>query len=658
MGIGYAVVKKFYDDSMSRYKAVRDMLLEAIHETHKDGEKLLYAVNDRIKELDSLYLKCKRKNIQDESGLERLEDNVGIRMLCLFEQQIYPAHQMLLRIIDGNKKFVLRELTLYNWDNATRETMLREGEQCISRQTIKPWSRETSSCVRFLNKGSGYKSLHYIVYVEYPGGRWTAVEVQLRTLIQDLWGQMEHTVAYKRNSIAPYIRKNFQLLAGQLGGIEDKVGWLKESADKDYLVHSYFQEQYRPLRSMKYETAILPHFFNDSVVLDAHRVKLSTVRNRYQEYVKYVEAYRRDSVTNWEEWLAEAWSKICELHGVVTSLLEAMNKNMEEDIALLYWFHMEAAFLLFCGSIPDVNALSDWKCECFAGLRMAPWFSAADTHQNGNSRSTDHALSIYRNLLKHLDPADDEKDPQSPSEGHVKDFLSDRYVIHFRIGEILHAQDKMDRALVHFDQCETIMNGSMSMGDASMVAHSLVNRLSIHIKLAHIYWSLGAEYYPLSLARIDTARQLYRSNKEQIDREVGRESVSLGDMIENNLLWYHTEQLSVLIAGHGNESLIREQMDIVNQAMKSLTDSLQGLQQIPNHLLDTVAWYHYQRFRAGSLFGGGVADLKHAKDYAHLMWDQRASAINPSAVYLMEALEGRKNRLQEILHAHASEFKA
>ena len=93
-------------------------------------------------------------------------------------------------------------------------------------------------------------------------------------------------------------------------------------------------------------------------------------------------------------------------------------------------------------------------------------------------------------------------------------------------------------------------------------------------------------------------------------------------------------------------------MGIVNRAMDALSDSLNKPEQKAN-LLDTVAWYYYQRFRAGSAFGGKVADLEKAKYYASRMWDQRAST---SAVYLMEALEGRKNRLQEILYAQVSEF--
>ncbi len=71
----------------------------------------------------------------------------------------------------------------------------------------------------------GYQSIHYLVRVkrnraqlpEYERFRDSIVEIQLRTILQHAWAEIEHDIQYKGASVIPVeIRRRFMALAGML----------------------------------------------------------------------------------------------------------------------------------------------------------------------------------------------------------------------------------------------------------------------------------------------------------------------------------------------------------------------------------------------------------------------------------------------------------
>jgi putative GTP pyrophosphokinase len=93
------------------------------------------------------------------------------------------------------------------------------------------------------NKESGYASIHYVVRLREsavaPGDNpW--FELQLRTLCEDLWGEIEHVLGYKpekRTSFA--VRKQFRIISRSLEAIDDHFNFLYEELSR-------YQEE-RPL---------------------------------------------------------------------------------------------------------------------------------------------------------------------------------------------------------------------------------------------------------------------------------------------------------------------------------------------------------------------------------------------------------------------------
>jgi len=90
--------------------------------------------------------------------------------------------------------------------------------------------------LRRADKESGYASIHYLVRLREPAvsnGDNPWFELQLRTLCEDLWGEIEHVLGYKpekRTSFA--VRKQFRIISRSLETIDDHFNFLYEELSR------------------------------------------------------------------------------------------------------------------------------------------------------------------------------------------------------------------------------------------------------------------------------------------------------------------------------------------------------------------------------------------------------------------------------------------
>jgi hypothetical protein len=92
----------------------------------------------------------------------------------------------------------------------------------------------------------GYQSIHYLLRIkgertrlaEYKPFADTVVEVQVRTILQHAWAEIEHDIQYKSsNTIPSEIRRRFMALAGMLE-IADREFQAIQDADKELEDHA------------------------------------------------------------------------------------------------------------------------------------------------------------------------------------------------------------------------------------------------------------------------------------------------------------------------------------------------------------------------------------------------------------------------------------
>lgn len=318
--ITYSKIESHYKDNESIISTLLDALEKNII-FGRDKEKIpVYLTKWRIKSIESMFLKARRKR----EAIKRVEDITdfgGMRIICLFEQDIIEVHKYLMeRVLKG--KFALTVLKIYNWDDQKYAKRLEQ----LAKNNFKN--------VQYINKnkGSGYKSIHYIVKTKFGMDELTtySLEIQLRTLFQDIWGELEHTIAYKRGNIKPHLQKSFHLLSKDLINADIFISNLRSQVDKDIILERIALEKKGPRSPLKYESHLLPNAFKEDI----------TLSGAYKDYENFM--FDFNNQTN-KSYLA---NKGLELYEIIKTLFNN-NKKISHDNNIKYWLGMEEAFFSF-----------------------------------------------------------------------------------------------------------------------------------------------------------------------------------------------------------------------------------------------------------------------------------------------------------------------
>lgn len=177
-----------YDNNSKLYESfaqkVQQLLIELIN-----AESISYsAITYRLKNRDSLLKKIDLKH-DKYSCLKDITDIAGVRIITYYSEDV----DKVIKIIE--KEFDIDSINSID-----------------KRKAIEP--------DRF-----GYCSVHYIVGLsperlklsEYKRFKDLKCEIQLRTVLQHAWAEIEHDLGYKSEIAVPYeIRRNFSRIAGLL----------------------------------------------------------------------------------------------------------------------------------------------------------------------------------------------------------------------------------------------------------------------------------------------------------------------------------------------------------------------------------------------------------------------------------------------------------
>ena len=185
----------------------------------------------RIKRPESVVDKIYRKGASFPDGLSaqsfyNMHDALGARIIVYFLSD--------LPIVDSH----LRELEEIELSSA-HPPIAYLGEDLYR-------SLKLENCKR-ADKDSGYSSLHYVARFRNPLARtangqqkapW--FEIQLRTLTEDVWGEVEHMLGYKPDKKTNLAVKNqFKVISKQLNAIDEHFDFLQRELSR-------FQEEGRP----------------------------------------------------------------------------------------------------------------------------------------------------------------------------------------------------------------------------------------------------------------------------------------------------------------------------------------------------------------------------------------------------------------------------
>ena len=177
-----------YQDNLPRFREVEAQVKDTIKRTLADAGLLVAVIESRIKSYDSLAGKLELKGHKYKS-LAGLTDILGLRVITFYIDDV-----------DKVASAVERLFTI-DWENTVDKRKIQEIASF------------------------GYLSLHYICSIpDFP----YRFEIQMRTLLQHAWANMDHDTGYKSGVEIPrrYLR-NMSRLAGMLELVDDEFSKIR-----------------------------------------------------------------------------------------------------------------------------------------------------------------------------------------------------------------------------------------------------------------------------------------------------------------------------------------------------------------------------------------------------------------------------------------------
>jgi len=200
-------------DSLVRHfvknKELFEMALNTMHgyvTISKGLKPYIHTIKARIKDPEHLKDKLIRKateakkagapfNITKENLFTVINDLVGLRIIHLHTRQIEQINTQLKRILKLQQLQVIDGPTARTWDDEFRAYFESIG-------------------IKTLPNPNMYTSVHYIIKYN---PRITC-EIQVRTLMEEVWGEVDHSINYPHKSTSLPVREQIKTLARVTSG--------------------------------------------------------------------------------------------------------------------------------------------------------------------------------------------------------------------------------------------------------------------------------------------------------------------------------------------------------------------------------------------------------------------------------------------------------
>jgi len=160
---------RIYESKLATYEEFTSKLQDLIAELVRKQDIELAQIEGRTKSVDSFLRKITREYKEYHNPLAKIADFVGIRVVAYYREDVARIGE------------IIEEEFAVDWENS------RDVAQILDPDTL------------------GYLSVHYVVALssarerlpEWEAFQGTKAEIQLRTVLQHAWAEIEHTLLYK-----------------------------------------------------------------------------------------------------------------------------------------------------------------------------------------------------------------------------------------------------------------------------------------------------------------------------------------------------------------------------------------------------------------------------------------------------------------------------
>ncbi|MEK8021512.1 MAG: RelA/SpoT domain-containing protein [Candidatus Parabeggiatoa sp.] len=142
---------------------------------------IIHSVKSRFKDPEHLRDKIQRKfknghQISKDSLFEKINDLIGVRVLHLYQDQFPTIHNEISKKIENGDWCFVENPKAYTWDPESKK---QYDDLKIDTEI----------------KDSFYTSVHYVIRPNNSSNP-VCCEIQVRTLFEEIWGEIDHTINY------------------------------------------------------------------------------------------------------------------------------------------------------------------------------------------------------------------------------------------------------------------------------------------------------------------------------------------------------------------------------------------------------------------------------------------------------------------------------
>jgi ppGpp synthetase/RelA/SpoT-type nucleotidyltranferase len=219
----YSIAPEEYDESLNwgLLTLIHDDFFKRKNSLERQAEfvantlrmnKTVHTVRSRVKDPDHLIeklirkLPIRKKQKGDnflftvENYLTEITDLIGVRAIHIFKEDWKEIHDF----IHGN------------WTVIETTANVREGDDksLFEERDIETFTRPT-----------GYRSVHYLIEVQATKVK-TIVEIQVRTIFEEGYGEIDHLLRYPHNNVPDVLAANLLLLNRMAGSADEMASFI------------------------------------------------------------------------------------------------------------------------------------------------------------------------------------------------------------------------------------------------------------------------------------------------------------------------------------------------------------------------------------------------------------------------------------------------
>ncbi len=209
LNIDWKDLKAIHDDFIDNrksYETQADLVANILR-----GHPKVHSVKTRIKDMTHLMEKVIRKtpNRREKYGddfkftvenyKDEITDLLGIRVIHIFKEDWEEIHNFITNM----------------WNVMEIVANVREGDN------TKKFDEQG---IAVLSRPSGYRSVHYLIE-SYPTNKKLITEVQVRTIFEEGYGEIDHQLRYSHQDIPELLGQNLMLL-NRIAGSSDEMASL------------------------------------------------------------------------------------------------------------------------------------------------------------------------------------------------------------------------------------------------------------------------------------------------------------------------------------------------------------------------------------------------------------------------------------------------